>query len=137
VAPFPQLDHLTSTQMISLCAVTSSFDTSSGQLTRVVGTPSQLPGKCLASVPQCEVLLDKPGVATSANICRPFVPLQYALHSVKWLAADWLPIAKQRLGGARGFSGPQSRYERFGQATLQGSSCTSIMTCTGGCGYSF
>jgi len=23
------------------------------------------------------------------------------------------------------------------QATLQGSSCTSIMTCTGGCGYSF
>ena len=23
------------------------------------------------------------------------------------------------------------------QATLEGSSCTSIMTCTGGCGYSF
>jgi len=23
------------------------------------------------------------------------------------------------------------------QATLQGSSCTGIMTCTGGCGYSF
>jgi len=26
---------------------------------------------------------------------------------------------------------------RTGQATLEGSSCTSIMTCTGGCGYSF
>jgi len=23
------------------------------------------------------------------------------------------------------------------RATLEGSSCTSIMTCTGGCGYSF
>jgi len=23
------------------------------------------------------------------------------------------------------------------QATLEGSSCTSLMTCTGGCGYSF
>jgi len=34
------------------------------------------------------------------------------------------------------------RYSYFSptwsdQATLEGSSCTSIMTCTGGCGYSF
>jgi len=27
--------------------------------------------------------------------------------------------------------------DRWPAATLEGSSCTSIMTCTGGCGYSF
>ena len=34
-------------------------------------------------------------------------------------------------------SGTATSLERGLQATLEGSSCTSIMTCTGGCGYSF
>ena len=34
-------------------------------------------------------------------------------------------------------SGTATSLQRGLQATLEGSSCTSIMTCTGGCGYSF
>ena len=33
--------------------------------------------------------------------------------------------------------GCHSTVQRGLQATLDGSNCTSIMTCTGGCGYSF
>ena len=28
-------------------------------------------------------------------------------------------------------------HQEYYQATLEGSGCTDIMTCTGGCGYSF
>jgi len=34
-------------------------------------------------------------------------------------------------------TGTATSLQRPDQATLEGSSCTSIMTCTGGCGYSF
>jgi len=34
-------------------------------------------------------------------------------------------------------TGTVTSLQRGLQATLEGSSCTSIMTCTGGCGYSF
>jgi hypothetical protein len=43
--------------------------------TRVVGTTSQLPGKYLANVPLCKVLLDRAGVTASASFCRPSIPL--------------------------------------------------------------
>ena len=33
--------------------------------------------------------------------------------------------------------GTATSLRRGLQATVEGSSCTSIMTCTGGCGYSF
>jgi len=33
--------------------------------------------------------------------------------------------------------GTTTSLQRGLKATLEGSSCTSIMTCTGGCGYSF
>jgi len=34
-------------------------------------------------------------------------------------------------------TGTATSLQRPDQATLDGSSCTSILTCTGGCGYSF
>ena len=34
-------------------------------------------------------------------------------------------------------TGTATSLQRDDLATLEGSSCTSIMTCTGGCGYSF
>ena len=39
--------------------------------------------------------------------------------------------------GAGHGTGTATSLQRGLQATLEGSSCTDIMTCTGGCGYSF
>jgi len=54
-----------------------------------------------------------------------------AKAALKFGSEAW--VSKKREGQLLRFVIPNVADE----ATLEGSSCTSIMTCTGGCGYSF